>query len=97
MKVELVPITPDIRAACAENPKNEIAPAFRNKGYATGAVHLILERAFQHAAVQSVVAHTLPEKNASNAVLSKSKFVFERVVDHGADGSVWRWVRSNRT
>lgn len=160
MKVELVPVTSDIRTACSENPKNlevllgldvpdhwpefpeafdasfpvneewpgflfvdrtinsvvgnggyagppdtsgdveigyEIAPVFRNQGYATDAIHLLLQRAFRHAEVNSVVAHTLPERNASNAVLSKSKFIFDKVVDHGADGSVWRWVHRGRT
>ncbi|MEX5212939.1 MAG: GNAT family N-acetyltransferase [Nitrospiraceae bacterium] len=160
MTVELVPVTPDIREACSESPKNlevllglnvpehwpefpeafdasfpfnkewpsflfvdrtinsvvgnggyvgppdtsgeveigfEVAPVFRNSGYATGAVHLLLKRAFQYPAVKSVVAYTLPEKNASNSVLSKSKFVFDKVVDHGADGSVWRWVCRTRT
>lgn len=74
----------------------EVAPVFRNNGYATGAVQLLLERAFQCPSVKSVVAHTLPRKNASNSVLSKSRFVFDKVVDHGADGPVWRWV-CNRT
>lgn len=160
MKVELVPVTPEIRAACSASPQNlkvllgldvperwpefpeafdvsfpfneewpgflfvdravnsvvgnggyagppdasgeveigyEVAPAFRNKGYATDVVRLLLERAFQHAAVKAVVAHTLPERNASNAVLAKSNFVFERAVDHGNDGSVWRWVCNNRS
>ncbi len=155
MTLELIPVTVDIRAACAEGPERltallglgvpegwpefpeafdpsfpcndewpgflfidrarrtvvgnggyagppnlegeveigyEVAPAFRGSGYATGAVRLLLERAFQDGAVKQVVAHTLPEKNASNAVLVKSNFVLDKVIDHGDDGSVWRWV-----
>ena len=62
----------------------------------SGAVHLRLERASRHAEVRSVIAHTLPEKNAFSAVLSKSGFAFEGVAEHGAVGSVWRWVCNDR-
>ncbi len=71
----------------------EIAPAFRGRGYATRAVELLLQRAFSDAAVGAVVAHTLPEKNASNAVLAKGGFAFDGEVDPGNGEVVWRWVR----
>lgn len=74
----------------------EIASAYRNRGYATHAVHMLVDRAFRHAEVESIVAHTLPEKNASGAVLRKSGFRFTGVVTNGKSGIVWRWVRTAR-
>ena len=38
-----------------------------------------------------VTAQTLPENNASTAVLTKVGFQFARTVDHPEDGLVWEW------
>lgn len=160
MKIDLVPVTAAIRAACARNPKDlepllgldvpdgwpefpeaftaslpaggewpgflfvdsalrsvvgnggfagppdaagqveigyEVAPAFRNRGYATETVRQLLARAFRNVEVGTVVAHTLPERNASNAVLARSGFIFWGVVDRGEDGAVWRWAHDRRS
>jgi RimJ/RimL family protein N-acetyltransferase len=67
----------------------EIAPALRNLGYATEAAQGLLSIAFGSGAV-SVVAHSLPSPNASNAVMQKLGMRF--VGEFGsADAKVWRW------
>jgi RimJ/RimL family protein N-acetyltransferase len=70
----------------------EIASEFRNRGYATEAVRGFVKFAFSDTVVQSVVAHTLAEKNASNSVLAR--LGFRRVAEIANDevGRVWRWV-----
>ena len=69
----------------------EIAPAFRNRGYATAAVSEMLKYAFSKEEVRGVVAHTLAEPNASNAVLKKAGFEFAAEVPNPEVGAVWRW------
>ena len=67
----------------------EIAPSFRNNGYATEAAFGLLDLAFDNG-VHTVMAHSLPWPNASTAVMQKlgMKWV-ERVA--ASDGQVWRW------
>ncbi|HEX8645635.1 MAG TPA: GNAT family N-acetyltransferase [Thermoleophilaceae bacterium] len=70
-----------------------IAPAERGRGLATAAVEAMLREAFADPAVTAVIAHTLPEANASTRVLEKSGF---RRDGEGRDedvGTVWRWRR----
>lgn len=69
----------------------EIAPQFRNRGFATAAVGEILKYAFSMTEVQSVVAHTLSEENASTAVLKKVDFSFVAEVPHPEVSTIWRW------
>ena len=69
----------------------EIAPAFRNRGYATAAVREILKYAFSTGEVHRVLAHTLAEPNASNAVLKKAGFEFAGEQANPEVGAVWRW------
>lgn len=70
-----------------------IAPAIQGKGLATEAVELMVDKA-KSAGVLVVVAHTLPEENASVSVLRKTGF---ELVGAGPDpdgvvnGEVWRW------
>jgi RimJ/RimL family protein N-acetyltransferase len=52
----------------------------------------MVERAFSEAEVERVVAHTLPEGNASTAVLRRLGFVQAETVEDPEDGTVWRWV-----
>lgn len=72
----------------------EVAPAFQGRGYATEALRLLLGRAFADASVVRVVAHTLAEENASNAVLKKAGFTFAGEVASDEVGSVWRWEKA---
>jgi len=69
----------------------EIAPAFQNRGYATAAVSEMLKYAFSKEDVRGVVAHTLAEANASNAVLKKAGFEFAGSVLNSEMGPVWQW------
>ena len=69
----------------------EIAPAFHNRGYATAAVREMLKYAFSTEEIRGVLAHTLAEANASNAVLKKAGFEFAGEVPDPESGTVWRW------
>lgn len=69
----------------------EIAPEFRGSGYASEAARLLVTRALEHDAVQAVQAHTLPEENASTAVLVKCGFVKIGTVTEVDAGDVWQW------
>src|ERR687894_1947533 len=70
----------------------EIAPEHRNRGFATEAARAMIGYAFAHEEVRAVVAHTLAETNASNAVLRKvgMSFVAKVEVDDTEVGKVWR-------
>ena len=50
----------------------------------------MLAEAFSDEAVTAVIAHTLPEPNASNHILEKLGFVFDGQV-HEDDDVVWRF------
>lgn len=67
----------------------EIAPRYRNCGYATEAAAAMVGRAFE-AGASSVIAHSLAETNASNTVMRKLGMRFDGDVMSGAL-RVWRW------
>ncbi len=69
----------------------EIAPKYRNRGFATGAARSMIGHAFSHEEVESVTAHTLAQANASNAVLRKAGMSFAGEVGDPSHGKVWRW------
>jgi RimJ/RimL family protein N-acetyltransferase len=69
----------------------EIAPEHQGRGLATDAVRELIVEAHAAGEVRSVVAHTLPEHNASTRVLEKNGFVHDGEVEDGEDGTVWRW------
>ena len=68
-----------------------LAPAYRGRGLASEAARGMLAYAFSHPEVRGVVAHTLPEKNASTRVLERVGFVHVGTVHDPDDGEVWRW------
>jgi ribosomal-protein-alanine N-acetyltransferase len=70
-----------------------IAPAFEGKGYATQAAAAITDHAFADDRIKTVIAHTLPEENASTRVLTKNRFAFTGEIHHPHDGLIWRWER----
>jgi ribosomal-protein-alanine N-acetyltransferase len=70
-----------------------IDPDHRGKGYATEAAAALAAFAFDSGLVQVVVAHTLPEPNASTRVLTKCGFSFVGEVVDPEDGLVWRWEK----
>jgi RimJ/RimL family protein N-acetyltransferase len=68
----------------------EIAESRRERGLATAAVRAMLAEAFADDRVEAVIAHTLPERNASNRVLEKAGFRFDGDGREG-DRAVWRY------
>ena len=72
-------------------------PGFEGRGYASAMAQELLARAERSGLVREVVAHTLPERNASTRVLEK---VGLRHVGEDSDpdaGRVWKWSRALRT
>lgn len=69
----------------------EISAEYRNLGYATAAAKLMLEIAFSRPEVNAVVAHTLAEENASNAVLKKLGMSLVGELPNAEVGKVWKW------
>jgi ribosomal-protein-alanine N-acetyltransferase len=68
----------------------EIAESRRERGLATAAAKAMVDEAFADPAVTEVIAHTLPERNASNRVLEKAGFRFTEATYEG-DTPVWRY------
>jgi [ribosomal protein S5]-alanine N-acetyltransferase len=71
-----------------------IAPAFEGRGFATQAAAALIHIAFSDERVETVKAHTLPERNASTRVLEKNGFRFNREIEHPIDGLIWRWDKA---
>ncbi len=69
----------------------EFAPARRGLGLATEAARGMVAHAFARPDVDHVLAHTLPNENASTNVLRKAGFRFDGEIVDPDDGPVWRW------
>jgi len=69
----------------------EVSKVFRNKGYATEMVNQLINIAFNNKEVRNIIAHTLPEENASVSVLKKCGFVYKKEIMDDEDGKLWRW------
>jgi RimJ/RimL family protein N-acetyltransferase len=69
----------------------EIAPAYRNRGFATEMTKGLIEHAFRYSNVKCILAHTLAYENPSTNVLTKCGFVKTGEVQDLEDGLVWRW------
>ena len=68
-----------------------IAPEHQGKGYATEAAVALVSYALACEQVRIVLAHTLPQPNASTRVLTKCGFHKVGEVIDPEDGLVWRW------
>jgi len=68
-------------------------PPFEGGGVATQMAVQLTEIALREPAVRLVLAHTLPERNASCRVLEKSGYRLAGEVTDPEDGRVWRWER----
>jgi len=68
-------------------------PQFEGRGYATVMARHLISSAEKSSDVRQVIAHTLPQRNASTRVLEKVGMSWVREVDDPEDGKVWRWVR----
>jgi len=72
-------------------------PLFEGRGYATAMAAELLAVADSSEPKCPIIAHTLPEQNASTRVLEKNGF---RRVGEATDpdvGAVWRWQRDPRS
>jgi [ribosomal protein S5]-alanine N-acetyltransferase len=67
-------------------------PPFEGRGYATAMAHRLTAMALASSKVRRVIAHTLPERNASTRVLEKLGMTCIGAVIDPEDGQVWRWV-----
>ncbi len=65
---------------------------FEGRGYATTMAGELLTVALEGERVREVIAHTLPERNASTRVLEKVGLRWAGEVVDPEDGRVWRWV-----
>jgi RimJ/RimL family protein N-acetyltransferase len=68
----------------------EIADARQGRGLATAATEAMIAEAFADETVIAVLAHTLPEWNASNRVLAKAGFRFDAEVEDRGE-TAWRF------
>jgi RimJ/RimL family protein N-acetyltransferase len=68
-----------------------IVPSFEGRGYATEAARALVDFARRDEKVRQIIAHTMPEANASTHVLKKCGFTFAGEVIDPEDGRVWRW------
>jgi RimJ/RimL family protein N-acetyltransferase len=73
----------------------EIAESRRGRGLATAATQAMLLEAFADERVTTVIAHTLPEGNASNRVLEKAGFQYEGEARENEE-VVWRFSTKRR-
>jgi RimJ/RimL family protein N-acetyltransferase len=68
-------------------------PACEGKGHARAMAAALTSLAIEHGA-SLVIAHTLPEENASNRALRSSGFTFAGETIDPEDGLVWRWEKN---
>ena len=66
-------------------------PRFEGRGVAGAMARGLVDIAAGQC-VSAVLAHTLPVRNASGAVLTRLGFVFTGPVEDPEDGEVWRWM-----
>ena len=66
----------------------------RRRGYATQAARALTSFALDHDDVEIVLAHTLPEENASTRILRGLGFAYVGEVIDPEDGLVWRWEQA---
>ena len=66
---------------------------YQGMGFATEAAEALTRFAFNNPQVRKVIAHTLPQVNASGRVLTKCGFTKTGDVIDPEDGLVWRWER----
>jgi [ribosomal protein S5]-alanine N-acetyltransferase len=78
-----------------QNNRVEIAyftfPEEEGRGVATCMAHTLIAIATQAFPAITLAAQTLPEENASTAVLRKHGFQLISELEHPEDGRVWEW------
>jgi RimJ/RimL family protein N-acetyltransferase len=73
-----------------------IVPSHQRQGYATEAAAALVSFARADPRVRRLIAHTLPERNASTRVLARCGFEFKGDVVDPEDGPVWRWEHAGK-
>ncbi len=68
-------------------------PMFERQGYGTAMAAKLLAIAIPSPSVRRVIAHTLPEKNASTRILEKIGMRLVGEVEDPEDGRVWQWEK----
>jgi ribosomal-protein-alanine N-acetyltransferase len=66
-------------------------PPLEGRGIASAMASQLISIARATQPELEIFAHTLPEPNASNAILRKLGFELFGRVDHAEEGSVWEW------
>jgi len=66
-------------------------PGNEGRGIATAMARQLIDLAYDADRSLKIVAHTLPERNASNAVLNKLGFLLLGDYEDPVDGVVWEW------
>jgi [ribosomal protein S5]-alanine N-acetyltransferase len=66
-------------------------PEYESQGIATRMAAELIRLALDAKPDVTVTAQTLPEENASTAILKKLNFAFVETVNHPEDGPVWEW------
>ena len=66
-------------------------PAFEGRGIATAMARELVAIARATAPAVTLIANTLPQRNASNSILEKLGFKFFATIDHPEDGKIWEW------
>jgi ribosomal-protein-alanine N-acetyltransferase len=70
-----------------------VQPEYEGMGFATEAAEALTRFAFNNPQVRKVIAHTLPQVNASARILTKCGFTKIGEVIDPEDGLVWRWEK----
>jgi RimJ/RimL family protein N-acetyltransferase len=66
-------------------------PPYEGRGYGTATAAALVRLALDTDASLQVIAHTLPEENASARILRRNGFRFAGEVMDPEDGRIWRW------
>jgi RimJ/RimL family protein N-acetyltransferase len=69
----------------------EISPGYRNQGYATEMVGLLVNKADRDHRIKKILAYTLSTYNASTRVLRKQGFIKTSGIEDAENGWIWRW------
>lgn len=82
-----------------ENNRVEIAyftfPEYEGQGVATRMAQTLIRIAFDTGPQLTIAAQTLPEENASTAILKKLGFQLVAELENSEDGKVWEWQLKN--
>jgi RimJ/RimL family protein N-acetyltransferase len=66
-------------------------PGHEGQGVATAMARQLIDMAYAADRSLKIIAHTMPVRNASNAVLGKLGFLLLGDYEDPADGTVWEW------